>query len=159
MWNSTENVEVDSIKAENDIVYSKTRTDGEEDYEEAVKLYDDYHSGKIKNLDYTIVGNVSRIKRMKNEPLYQKVPVTALNLGKIGIIGLGGEPFTQYAVKIRESLKDRFIITCCLTNGGEGYLPIKEAYDEGGYETACSAFSPDIEEECVNKAVELLNRQ
>ncbi len=159
MWNNTELIAPEDVNVTSDIIYSRTRTDGEDKFEEACKMYDDYHSGKIKNLDYTVVGNISRIRRMKNEPLYQKIPIMVINLGKVGFVGLVGEPFTRYAVKIREKCSDRFIITTCCTNGGQGYLPIKEAFEEGGYEVACSSFSPDIEEQCVSKAIELLNKQ
>ena len=159
IWNNTERVTPSCLKSENDIIYNRTRTDGEEDYESAVKLYNDYHNGKLKDIDYTVVGNASRIQRMKNEPLYQKVPVTVINLGLIGFVGLGGEPFTEYGVKIRERCKERFIVTLCLTNGGQGYLPTKKAFEEGGYETACSSFNPDIEKQCTDKAIELLNKQ
>ena len=32
----------------------------------------------------------------------------------------------------------RQTLPCCLTNGAEGYYPMKEAYDEGGYEARSS---------------------
>ena len=158
MWDNTESRFVDKITSEVEIVYNKTRTDGEENYEEAVKLLDDHYSGRVKGTNYTLLGNAARIKNLRNQTIYRKVPISVINLGEIGFVGYGGEPFTRYAENVRKACPDRFIIASCCTNGGEGYLPIKEAFDEGGYEAGASVFTPTIEEECTAIAVKLLNK-
>ena len=158
MWNETENYVADKLNANYDIVFNKTRTDDEEKYEEYKKIREDHYSGKISGTDYTLLGNCTRVINLRTAPIYQQLPVTVINLGKIGFVGLGGEPFTKYGVDIREALPDRFIITSCCTNGGEGYLPTKEAFSEGGYEAGASPFSPNLEEDCTKKAIELLNK-
>ncbi len=158
MWNDTEEKKASCLTSDVQVLYNKTRTDGEENYDEAVKLLDDHYSGRVKGINYTLLGNATRIKNLKNATIYQKVPISVINLGEIGFVGFGGEPFTRYAEKIRNACPDRFIIASCCTNGGEGYLPIKEAFEEGGYEAGCSAFNPNLEEECVKMAVEMLKK-
>lgn len=158
MWDKTKSCEVDKINANYDIVFNKTRTDDEEKYEEYKKIREDHYAGRIQGTDYTLLGKCTRVVNLRNAPIYQKIPVTVINLGNIGFVGLGGEPFTKYGVDIRAAFPDRFIITSCCTNGGEGYLPTKKAFSEGGYEAGASPFSPNLEEDCVNKAVELLNK-
>lgn len=156
MWNDTEEKKADFLNSKIEIIYNKTRLDGMEREEEASKLLDDHYSGRVKGINYTLLGEASRIVKLKNQTIYQRVPVTVMNLGEIGFVGFGGEPFTRYAELIRKACPDRFIIASCCTNGGEGYLPIKEAFNEGGYEVGASPFSETLEEECVSTAVKLL---
>lgn len=158
MWKDTEEKKVDRLTSEIQVLYNKTRTDGEDREEEALKLLDDHYSGRVKGINYTLLGEATRIKNLKNAPIYQKVPISVINLGEIGFVGFGGEPFTRYAEEVRSACPDRFIIASCCTNGGEGYLPIKEAFEEGGYEAGASSFSPNLEEECVKMAVEMLKK-
>ena len=158
MWNDTEEKRADTLSSHIEVLYNRTRTDGEENLEEALKLLDDHYSGRVKGINYTLLGEATRIKNLKNAPIYQRVPITVINLGEIGFVGFGGEPFTRYAENVRKACPDRFIIASCCTNGGEGYLPIKEAFEEGGYEAGASNFSPNLEEECTKIAVDLLNK-
>ena len=157
VWDKTEPIKADKINCAIETVYNRTRTDGEEKYEEALAILED----EKKNPDttgsrITELGNAARIVRLRNASIYNKIPVTVINMGKIGFVGFGGEPFTQYADGVRKNCPDRFIIASCCTNGGEGYLPTKKAFEEGGYESSSSQFSPDLEESCVALAAKLL---
>ena len=82
--------------------------------------------------------------------------MSAITVGDIAFVGLGGEPFSHYADAIREGAPDKTVITCTCANGFEGYLPTATAFQEGGYEATASAFTPDLEDQCVGAAVELL---
>ena len=158
MWNDTEEKRADCLNTTIEILYNKTRLDGEGTEAESQKLLDDHYSGRVKGINYTLLGNASRIVRLKDQTINQKIPITVINLGEVGFVGFGGEPFTRYAEGVRKACPDRFIIASCCTNGGEGYLPIKEAFEEGGYEAGCSNFSPNLEEDCVATAVKLLKK-
>ena len=158
LWDNMTKVEDTAISGGIDIVFSRTRTDGEEKYEESKKILDDYYSGAecAKNYRITELGAATRIVNLKSAPIYQQVPVSVLNIGKIGFVGFGGEPFTSYADAVREACPDRIILTSCCVNGGEGYLPTKEAFHVIGYEAGSSPFSDTLEEECVSLAKKLL---
>lgn len=158
MWDNTEDDTPTDILCRKDILFNKTRTDGEERYEECVKILADPENSKADGSRIEMLGNASRIVGLRNQPIYQKLPLSSVIFGKIGIIGFGGEPFTRYAVKIRENLPDRFIITLACANGMEGYLPIKEAFSEGGYEAGASPFNPSLEDDCINMAINLLKK-
>ncbi len=158
MWNDTTEKKADCLDSHIEVLYNQTRTDGMDREEEAIKLLDDHYSGRVKDINYTLLGEATRIKNLKNAPIYKKVPISVINLGEIGFVGFGGEPFTRYADNVRKACPDRFIIASCCTNGGEGYLPIKEAFEEGGYEAGSSPFNPNLEEECAKIAVDLLNK-
>ena len=49
------------------------------------------------------------------------------------------------------------MLPCCLTNGSEGYFPMKEAYDEGGYEARSSSFKAGVAEMIIREGTELLS--
>jgi neutral/alkaline ceramidase-like enzyme len=87
---------------------------------------------------------------------------TALNLtvgrvGQVAFVGLGGEVFNEIgqAIKAASPFPCTLVITHC--NGAAGYLPIKPAYLEGGYEVRSSRFAPDAAEEVIREAVRMLH--
>ena len=49
------------------------------------------------------------------------------------------------------------ILPCALTNGSEGYFPMKSAYDEGGYEARSSRYKSGVAEAIVAGGKELLD--
>ena len=135
----------------------KTRTDGIEEYEEATRFLEAYRAG---TLGYTpsmaAIGHAGRVTRLPHAPAFHHVPVSVLRLGRIAIVGFGGEPFTHYAIAVREACPDDVILSACCANGYEGYLPTTLALREGGYEAASSPFPDTIEDECVAAAVALV---
>jgi hypothetical protein len=155
LWDKTEEVKVEKLSSDVEVILNKTRTDGIDDYEWALKVYNDPNKSSYTAAE---LATSSRVVRLTSAPIFQKIPVTVINLGKIGIVGFGGEPFTQYGDDIRARASDRIIICACCTNGGEGYLPTTEAFLEGGYEASASPFSPNLEEQCLESAVKLLNK-
>jgi len=49
-------------------------------------------------------------------------------------------------------------LPCCCTNGSTGYFPMKDAYDEGGYEARASKYKAGVAELVTEKAVNLLKK-
>jgi hypothetical protein len=82
--------------------------------------------------------------------------LTVGRIGDVAVVGLGGEAFNEIgkAIKTASPYVHTLIITHC--NGAAGYLPIKEAYSQGGYEVESSFFGPEAAEEVVREAVRLL---
>lgn len=89
-------------------------------------------------------GEINRVIALPEETLFRKVPVSMVAFGKIALVGFGGEPFTEYATKVREGEEELFIICACCANGGQGYLPTQSAFDEGGYEARSSRFTSSV---------------
>jgi hypothetical protein len=159
VWNKTKEESDTKIQTGITLIFNKTRTDGIDAYEEAKEFLDYSKKNNLTGGEHiTKLGNAARIVKLRNATIFQKVPITVVNLGRVGFVGFGGEPFTEYVDKIREAAPDRYIIASCCTNGGEGYLPTKEAFEEGGYEAGSSPFSPELEEQCVKAALELLKK-
>ena len=82
--------------------------------------------------------------------------VTVLGLGDILFVGLGGEPFTAYKDIVRARAKGKTVFCYCCTNGYQGYLPHKRAFDEGGYEVSNTFFTPSLEEALVEQMEKML---
>ena len=159
IWDETTPCDNISVNADMTDVYNRTRTDGEERYEECKRLLDEHALDKnSKKFSITELGEASRIVGLRHTTIYRRLPVTAISLGEVAIVGFGGEPFTHYATAVREACPDRYIIASCCANGGEGYLPTAAAFAEGGYEASASYFSPTLESECVTAAAELLKK-
>ena len=49
------------------------------------------------------------------------------------------------------------VLPCCLTNGCEGYFPMQDAYDEGGYEARSSHYKAGTAERLIAEGVKLLD--
>ena len=157
MWNETEKKEVSSLSSKVSVVYNRTRTDGIEYFDECQKLLAE-HPGETgrkteSGIAYTEAGRI--VTAVKSAPIFQKIPVTVIELGDVAIVGLAGEAFVNYGADVREMYPDKFILTSCSMNGHEGYLPTAKAYELGGYEVVTSPFTPTIEEDCIKEIVKL----
>lgn len=89
-------------------------------------------------------------------PATVSLTLTAARLGDVAFLGMGAEVFNEIgrAIKAASPFQHTFVITHC--NGGSGYLPIRPAYDEGGYEVQSSRFAPGSAEQAIGEAVRLL---
>ena len=160
MWNETEPQQDFGIYAEMRTVFNKCSTRGEEFYAECKELNDRYRGGdySVKKTKSGIeLSEACRIATIPEQPVYHKIPITVIGLGKVAFFGLGGEPFTEYGYIAREKIPEKFIITATCANGGEGYLPSKQAFEQGGYEVISSHFTPTLEETVMNTALEMFN--
>lgn len=160
LWDQGQAREKTAVRAAQTEIYNRTRTDGFEDYDKCKPIYDEFQktfklpgNGDIKDLAY-----LRRVVEMRTDPIWRKVPVSVIGVGDLAFVGLGGEPFSHYAEAIREGASDKLIISVTCANGFEGYLPTEAAFREGGYEATASAFTPDLESQCVDAAVELLKK-
>ena len=83
--------------------------------------------------------------------------LTAEIVGDIAFIGIPDEPFTGIGIELKNTEGWKMVLPCCCTNGYEGYFPMKEAYDEGGYETGSSDFKAGVAEIIIEEGKKLLN--
>ena len=161
IWDKTELHTDTQLFSEVQMVYNLTNTDGIERIEECTKLTEDYWAGKLdgpNKPNATVLGEARRIKNIRQETVYQKIPVTVMAAGDVAFVGYGGEPFTAYATESRAAAPEMFVITCGLANGQQGYLPTRDAFAEGGYEARSSRFTPSLQDQLVGAAAEMLNK-
>ena len=100
--------------------------------------------------------DIFRAAELYTQPLFQKIPITVIGIGDVAIVGYGGEPFTQYVTDIRKDNPELFIIASCNTNGEAGYMPTKEAFEEGGYESKSANFTAELPITLRNTVNEML---
>ena len=157
VWDQTVPVSGEKVYGEVQYCFIPTNTAGIERFDECVELKRKLDAGEIK-LEMGDKAEVNRIAQIRKESLFQRIPVSVLCVGEIGFVGYGGEPFTQYGVASREAAPEMFIVACCLVNGGQGYLPTREAFEEGGYEAKNSRFTPGLADTVQGEAAEMLAR-
>ena len=104
----------------------------------------------------TVVAEAMRMCRLENGPDNFILPLTALRIGGVALVGIPGEPFTDIGVAIKETPGFDMIMPTALTGGDAGYFPVQSAYDEGGYEARSSSYRPGVAEKLVTRAQELL---
>ena len=157
LWDQTKPVESGKVWGKVEMKYVPTNTNGIEKVEEAIQYRRDVQEGlKEDPKEMGARANLWRISALRSELLFQKVPVSVLGIGNVAFVGFGGEPFTQYATAAREAGKGLYVITLCLANGGQGYLPTVEAFAEGGYEAASSRFDASVAPTLQDCAASLL---
>ncbi|WP_437188270.1 hypothetical protein SH668x_001707 [Planctomicrobium sp. SH668] len=89
----------------------------------------------------------------------QKIPVilSALHINDITMLHLPGESFIEYQLWSQSKTPDRFVATAAYGDDGMWYIPIDEAYPQGGYEVSV-AFSAPTSESILKAGVDQLNR-
>ena len=74
------------------------------------------------------------------------------------MFGIPGEPFSGIGTGLKNTEGWGLIIPICCTNGYQGYFPMKDAYDEGGYEAECSDFQAGVAERIIEKGKALMKK-
>jgi hypothetical protein len=105
----------------------------------------------------TVVAEALRMCRLENGPDYFELPLSAIRIGSIGLVGIPGEPFTDIGVGIKEADGFDMIMPTALTGGDAGYFPMQSAFDEGGYEARSSSYRPGVAERMIERSRELLS--
>lgn len=151
MWEKLVPCAAQCVKTQTDTVYTRTRTDGIERYDEAKAYCEAY------KLDHSAKGpmNIAEAQRIveirESAPIYQKIPVCAIEIGGLLIAGIGAEPFTKYGYAIRELAEDRaLVMTACLMNGYECYMPHTDDFKKCDYAVTRSRFTPALFEETIS---------
>lgn len=160
IWDKGEKIEETEVSSYVDVAYSPTSQDKIEFYEECKKLYKEKpgqaNEKTESGIAYSEAGRI--ISTVESAPLIQKIPITAITVGKVVLVGIGCEPFTNYGANIRKKFPDKFILTSCCMNGHEGYLPTKVSFEQGGYEAITSPYTPQVEEDCMKVIEKLIER-
>ena len=103
-----------------------------------------------------MIAEATRMVELENGPDYFELAVTGLQIGDVAFIGIGGEPFTDIGVQIKDTEGWAMIMPCCIVNGYAGYFPTEEAFSEGGYEARSSSYQSDVAQRIIDGGKELL---
>lgn len=144
IWDKTTAKEVTKVSGQIRMNYIPTNTSLIDEVEKYKRLKEECKAGTYTPADMEEYADIFRAAELRTQPLFQKVPLTVIAIGDVALVGYGGEPFMQYAADVRAANPDLFVIVTCNTNGEAGYLPTKEAFAEGGYESRSSNFTSEL---------------
>ena len=145
-YDKVEYVKVDKIESKIKKIGVPTNKASKEELIEAHRINDLYVSGRVNELPYegmmltTIVAEAARMVRLENEAEIYEMLLSGMRIGPVLFIGIPGEPFTKVGRGLKEANGFDLILPMCNTNGKEGYFPMQDSYDEGGYEARTSTF-------------------
>ena len=104
----------------------------------------------------TVVAEALRMCRLENGPQTFDLEITGIAIGDVALVSFPGEPFTDIGVQTKDTPGWKAILPCALTNGYQGYFPMRSAFDEGGYEARSSNYVAGVAETLIAGAKELL---
>jgi Neutral/alkaline non-lysosomal ceramidase, N-terminal len=99
--------------------------------------------------------------RVENARMYQGKThmdwqLQGIRIGSVALLSIPGEPFTEINQQIVSQSPFPDTLFSGYSNGGFGYLPIRSAFAEGGYEVQISPFSADAADIVVKEGLKML---
>ncbi len=162
VYDKVEYVDVDSIDMIEKTVTVPANVPDPADMPLARKYKELHEAGKDDEIPYkamqltTVVAEAIRMCDLEHGPYEFNLGMSGIRLGNVVLVGIPGEPFTEVGVKIKDTEGFDMIMPCGLTNGYEGYFPVKAAFDEGGYEARTSRYKSGVAEAIVDCGKEIL---
>jgi neutral ceramidase len=83
--------------------------------------------------------------------------IQVLAVGPIAFVAIPGELFVELGQAIQKASPFKYTVIVEQANDTIGYLPNREAFEQGGYEPTAARIAPGGGEKIVAKAIELLN--
>ena len=161
-FDKVEYVDVDSIRTANVTVDIPSNKATAEELVLAHKYNDLHLAGRDDLIPFeammltTVVAEAGRMVRLENAPDHFPMPPSALAIGPVALFGIPGEPFTGVGRGLKEAEGWRMVIPTCNTNNSKGYFPMKDSYEEGGYEARSSNFKAGAAERIVEEGLKIL---
>ena len=128
----------------------------------AHKYVDLHNAGRDDEIPYkammltTVVAAANRMVRLENAPDTFPMLCSAVSIGDVAFFGIPGEPFTGVGRGLKEAEGYKLVLPTCNTNAKEGYFPMKDSYDEGGYEAGTSSFKAGTAEKLIVEGLKIL---
>jgi len=108
--------------------------------------------------DRAIPGVLERIRRLGTEPALVQV----ILIDEYAYVGIPAEYFAELGLRIKEQVYPAHALIVGYANGCVGYVPHKEAFLRGGYETTFGEFSrlaPEAGDILADSAIELIKEE
>lgn len=102
-----------------------------------------------------------KLLRRIDERKVQPAEVQVLSVGGLDVVSIPAEFFVQLGLQIKEGAWPRRAWISSCSNGMVGYVPTKEAFERGGYETTfamSSRLAPEAGDMLVEAAVSLVKK-
>ena len=155
-------VDISELKCLQRMIHVPANLPREDQLEEAHRINDLHTAGRDDELPYegmmltTVVAEAARMVRLEHGPESFEMPLSIIAIGDIALVGIPGEPFSGVGWALKATEGWDLILPTCNTNAKEGYFPMMEAYEEGGYEAGSSNFKAGVAELIVAEAQQML---
>ena len=154
---------VDGVKGVIKTINIPSNMPKKEELENAHYVVEMHKAGKDSQLPYegmmltTVVAEALRMVKYENGPEFLPLNLHAIKIGDVAFLGIPGEPFTGVGMGLKESKEFSLVCPCSMANGNDGYFPMQDSYDEGGYEARSSEFKPGVAELIIKEGLTLLS--
>jgi len=155
-------VDVDSLEFANRTIQVPSQMPSPEEVPEAIRINDLHLAGRDDELPYegmmltTVVAEAGRMVRLKDGPESFPLTLSAVVIGSVALAGIPGEPFNGVGIALKETEGFDLVLPTCITNGYEGYFPMKDCYEEGGYETRSAVYKCGVAELIIDESKKML---
>jgi len=155
-------VDVDSLKCMQRTIKIASNMPRPEDMPEAHRINDLHNAGKDDEIPYegmmltTVVAEAGRMVALEHGPEFYDMSLSGIAIGDVALIGIPGEPFMGIGKGLKETDGWELVLPTCMTNGKQGYFPMKDAYEQGGYEARSSFFKEGVAETMIEEGKKLV---
>ena len=162
VYDKVEWLDVESVRYTQKVVEIASNKADPKDLPLAHKYNDLHLAGRDDEIPYkammltTVVAAAARMVRLENAPDTFPMLFSAIAIGDIAFFGIPGEPFTGVGRGLKEAEGWKMVLPSCNTNAKEGYFPMKDSYDEGGYEAGTSNFKAGTAERIIEEGKAIL---
>ena len=73
------------------------------------------------------------------------ITLSSLHVNDISLLHLPAECFVEYQLRAQGTAPNRFVVCAAYGDGGPWYIPVKEAYPQGGYAVGVAWCSPEVD--------------
>jgi len=157
VYDKVKYIEADNVRFLSRTIQIPSNMPKAEEMEEAYRIDRLHRMGKDEELPFsgmmltTVVADAARKIRLEHGPKFFEMKLYGVAVGDVVIVGIPAEPFTGVGLALKDTKDWEVVLPMCLVNGSLGYLPMRDAYEEGGYEAADSFFAPGVAEQVIQE--------
>ena len=157
--------EPDKLLARLTVAKVPTNIPAKKELPEARRIHRLHLEGRDSELGYsgmmltTVVAEAERMIKLEKAPKVFDVAITGIAVGPIAFIGVAAEPFSGLSLALKDTKEWAMVMPVSIVNGYEGIriLPMKEDYEEGGYEARVTVVKAGGTEYVISEAKQLLD--
>lgn len=99
-----------------------------------------------KNSPANRIRSAMRLAWMERIARGTPIILSALHVNDISMLHLPAESFLEYQLRAQQMQPGRFVATAAYGDGGAWYIPVKEAFPQGGYEVTVANCAPAMDD-------------
>ena len=158
-------ISADRIDYAKKTVFVPTNMPKPEETPKAHRINSLHAAGRDDELPYdgmmltTVIAEAERMVKLEAGPKFIPMTLSIVRIGDVAFLGIPGEPFCKIGIELKKAAGEnglRAVFPCSLTNGDIGYFPMKDAYENGGYEARSSLFRAGVGELIISEGKALV---